>query len=93
MANIKSAKKRAKQNTGRRLKNLARGSDIKTSIKKLMLAFEEKVSVETAQDLLSQVASKLSRAKSKRVIHRNTASRKLSGLTKRFNKFANKAAA
>ena len=90
MANIKSAKKRAKQNTGRKLKNLARSSDIKTSIKKLMLAFDEKVSVETAQDLLSQVAAKLSRAKSKRVLHKNTASRKLSGLARRFNKFASK---
>lgn len=92
MANIKSAKKRAKQNTGRRLKNLARCSDIKSSIKKLMVAFEEKVSLETAKDLLNQVAAKLSRAKSKRVLHRNTASRKLSVLTKRFNKFSAKSA-
>lgn len=90
MANIKSAKKRAKQNGGRRLKNLARRSDIKTSIKKLMLSFEENVSVEVAKDLLNQVASKLSRAKSKKVLHRNTASRKLSVLTKRFNKFSAK---
>jgi len=90
MANIKSAKKRAKQNSGRRLKNLARRSDIKTSIKKLMSAFEENVSVESAKDLLNQVASKLSRAKSKKVLHRNTASRKLSVLTKRFNKFSAK---
>lgn len=90
MANIKSAKKRAKQNVGRRLKNLARTSDIKTSIKKLMVAFEQNVSIESAKELLSDVAAKLSRAKSKQVLHRNTASRKLSVLTKRFNKFAAK---
>jgi len=92
MANIKSAKKRAKQNGGRRLKNLARRSDIKTSIKKLMSAFEENVSVESAKDLLNQVSAKIARAKNKNVLHRNTASRKISVLTRRFNKFSAKAA-
>lgn len=85
MANIKSAKKKAKQSEKRRLVNLARTSDIKTTIKKFKLALDQKEVKDKAQILLSSIAAKLARAKSKGVIHRNTAARKLSSLAKLFN--------
>ena len=43
------------------------------------------------EELLGDVAAKLSRAKSKGIIHANTASRKLSRLAKRLNKAASAA--
>lgn len=87
MANIKSAKKRAKQSEKNRVINLARKSDIKTAIKKLLTAIDKKETVESTQNLLSEVSAKLARAKGKGLIHKNTASRKLSRLAKRVNKF------
>lgn len=87
MANTKSAKKAAKQNEKRRIKNLARRTAIKTAIKKVLAATEDKnFSESNAQSLLNDAAAKLARAKSKGLIHANTASRKLSRLAKRLNK-------
>lgn len=86
MANIKSAKKAAKQSEVRREKNLARKTAIKTAIKKVVAAVEEGADYEVTQKLLSDVAAKLARAKSKNVIHANTASRKLSRLALKVNK-------
>ena len=89
MANIKSAKKKARQSEKRKIVNLARKSAIKTAIKKVLIAVENNESIDTAKKLLADVASKLARAKSKKLIHRNTASRKLSRLAKRINKLSN----
>lgn len=86
MANTKSAKKRARQSEKRRLINLARKTEIKTTVKKFLTLVEQAKEKEKAQKLLNEITAKLARAKSKGVIHRNTASRKLSGLTKQFNK-------
>ena len=86
MANTKSAKKAAKQNTKARVRNLARRTAIKTSIKKVLAAIEKGDTVETTGKLLSTVASQLGRAKSKGVVHRKTASRKLSRLAKKVGK-------
>lgn len=86
MANTKSAKKQAKQNEKCRVRNLARRTAIKTSIKKMLAMVEEGASeVQKATSLLSDIAAKLSRAKSKGVMHRNTASRKLSRLAKKLH--------
>ena len=86
MANTSSAKKAAKQNEKRRMQNLARRTAIKSAIKKVVAAVEaKKVDVAKAEELLRDVAAKLARAKSKGVMHRNTASRKLSRLTKKVN--------
>lgn len=82
MANIKSAKKRALQAVGRRHKNLARKSAIKTAIKKVHLAIEAD-QPDSAAKLLKDVQAQLARAKGKNVIHANTASRKLSRLAKK----------
>jgi small subunit ribosomal protein S20 len=87
MANTSSAKKAAKQNEKRRVSNLARRTAIKTAIKKVLTALESKeVDPGEARKLLKDVAAKLARAKSKDVMHPNTAARKLSRLAKRVNK-------
>jgi len=70
----------------RRILNKSRKSDIKTAIKKVEEAIEENAPEEKARNLVSEVAAKLARAKSKGVIHRNTAARKLSRITRRVNK-------
>lgn len=88
MANIKSAKKRAKQSEKNRLINLNRKSAIKTAVKKLLIAIDKKEPVENTKNLLSDVSSKLLRAKNKGLMHRNTVSRKLSRLAKKVNKSA-----
>ena len=89
MANTSSAKKAARQNEKRRFKNLARKTAIKTVIKKVLVALEEKnFNAEQTDLLLRDVAAKLARAKGKHVIHANTASRKLSRLAKKVEKRA-----
>ena len=86
MANTSSAQKAARQNEKRRFKNIARKTAIKTAVKKVLAAIEAKdFNGDQARELLRDVAAKLSRAKSKHVIHANTASRKLSRLTKRLD--------
>ena len=84
MPNIKSAKKRVKQTKKRHACNLARKSAIKTAMKKVIVAVEEK-KVADAKEFLKDVAAKLARAKGKGTMHRNTASRKLSRLAKKVS--------
>lgn len=89
MANTSSAKKAAKQNEKRRVRNLARRTAIKTAIKKVLASLEGKdVDTTQGQELLKEVAAKLARAKSKRVMHPNTASRKLGRLAKKIHQAA-----
>ena len=83
MANIKSAKKRAKQSEKRRLINLNRLTSLRTSIKKLFKAIDTKVVPEKIKELFNDTQAKLARAKGKRLIHKNTAARKTSRLAKR----------
>jgi small subunit ribosomal protein S20 len=85
MANIKSAKKRTKTNEKRRQRNVARRSDVKTSIKQFMAALKEK-NIDSAKKELKTVESKIKRAASKRVYKKNTASRKVSRLAKALAK-------
>lgn len=87
MANTSSAKKAAIQSEKRRVRNLARRTAIKTSIKKALGAIQAPdFNKETSQELLKEVAAKLARAKSKGVLHANTAARKLSRLAKKLHK-------
>jgi len=83
MANIKSAKKRAKQSEKKRIKNLNRKSAIKTAVKKLLLAIEQGEDKEKTITLLKDVESQLARAKCKKVIKKKAASRKISRLAKK----------
>ena len=82
MANIKSAKKRVLQTAKRQLRNQARKSSVKTAIKKVVIAMDS-ADVETTKALLVSAESKLARAKSKGLLHRNTAARKIGRLAKR----------
>jgi len=82
MANIKSAKKRAKQNEKRRLINLSRKTGVKTATKKVFDALKGETSVEETKKLLRDAEAKIARARGKGVLHRNTAARKISRLAR-----------
>ncbi|MBW2617945.1 MAG: 30S ribosomal protein S20 [Deltaproteobacteria bacterium] len=81
MATHKSAEKRARQNEKRRLRNKAVQTGIKGGVKSVRQAIEAK-NPEAAAQALTQVAPAIDKAASKGVIHRKTASRKVSRLTK-----------
>lgn len=83
MANTKSAKKRVKQSEKRRLINVSRKTEIKTSIRKVIDSLSRKDPIEETKKLLRNAEAKISRAKGKDVIHPNTAARKISRLAKR----------
>ena len=83
MANIKSAKKRAKQEVGRRQKNLARKTSIKTAMNKVLSAIANNEDAVKTQELLRDAEAKLARAKNKNVLHQNTVARKISLIAKR----------
>ena len=85
MANIKSAKKRIsvierKTSRNRRIKN-----HLKTILKNFDLAIEAG-NKDLAKEKLQLAEKKLMQAAAKGTVHKNAASRKVSRLTKRFNK-------
>ncbi len=82
MANHKSAKKRAKQSQVRRLRNKSVKTTLKTLEKKLR---ETKASGENAEELMKQTQSAIQKAAKKGVLHKKTASRKISRLFKLVN--------
>ena len=83
MANIKSAKKRAKQSEKRRLVNASRKNAIKTSTKSLIDAMAQGKDLDILKVMLKDVESKVARAKNKHVLHKNAAARKVGRLAKR----------
>jgi small subunit ribosomal protein S20 len=85
MIRHKSAEKRARQNKKRYQHNRAIKSSVKTGIKTLGTVLEKKNRDESSS-VLKKVVSTISRAASKGVMHKKTASRKISRLTKRVNK-------
>lgn len=82
MANHKSAKKRAKQSQVRRLRNRSVKTTLKTLEKKLR---ETKAAGENAEDLMKKTQSAIHKAAKKGIIHKKTASRKISRLSKLVN--------
>lgn len=84
MATHKSALKRQKQNEKKRVRNVHIRSTLKTVVKRVRLAVEAK-DVEKARTALAEAIPAINEAKSKGVIHRNTASRKVSRLTRLVN--------
>lgn len=89
MANIKSAKKRvlvAIRNTER---NVAFKTSIKTAVKKVLAAATSEDKSEL-NALLSKVYQLCDKAVSKGILHKNTAARKKSRLTKAVNKLTTK---
>ncbi|MCL4380008.1 30S ribosomal protein S20 [Candidatus Dependentiae bacterium] len=84
MANIKSAKKRARQEIKRHSVNQARRSAVKTAVKKVMSAIENKQSAQEIEQLFAQAQSQLARAKGKGLFHRNAIARKVSRIAARI---------
>lgn len=85
MANIKSAKKRIKVTD----KKTARNRRVKANVKSAIKDFENAMDsgdMELAKEKLVLVEKKFDQAVSKGTFHKNTASRKVSRLNKRFNK-------
>jgi small subunit ribosomal protein S20 len=83
MAHHKSAKKRIRQNEVRRLRNKAALREIKTLMKKVRSA-ETK---EDAEKFLKEAVSKIDKNVSKGRLHKNTAARRKSQLTRFVNSF------
>ncbi|MGI4851686.1 MAG: 30S ribosomal protein S20 [Janthinobacterium lividum] len=84
MANIESAKKRARQNIVRNTRNHARITRIRTFLRKV----EEAITAgdkNVAQESLKVAQPEIMRGVSKGVLHINTASRKVSRLAARVN--------
>lgn len=84
MANHKSAIKRNQQNTTRKLRNQMGRSRIK-SLTKEVLASVEAGNKEEALQAFQKAAPAIQKAASKGTIHRNTASRKISRLSRKVN--------
>ena len=84
MAKTKSAEKRIRQSEKRRERNIIVKSQVKTTVKKLLLAVESR-NLEKSKVSLGKAISVIDKAAAKGVIHKNTASRKISRLTKKVN--------
>ena len=82
MANTPQAKKRLRRNANRATINHARISRIRTFIKQVESALEAGKKKEAAE-ALKMAQPELARGVSRGVLHKNTASRKLSRLSKR----------
>jgi small subunit ribosomal protein S20 len=82
MANTPQAKKRIRRNAARKTVNHARVGRIRTFIKAVESAVESGNKAEAA-DALKQVQPEIARGVARGVIHKNTASRKFSRLSKR----------
>ncbi|HUF04135.1 MAG TPA: 30S ribosomal protein S20 [Aridibacter sp.] len=87
MANHKSAKKRIRQNEKRRAINRSSRSGLRTQIKKLRaaLADGDKTAV---QEQLQPTISIIDKMVNKNILHKNTAARYKSRLTKHVNELA-----
>jgi small subunit ribosomal protein S20 len=87
LANIKSAKKRILVNETKAVRNKQIKSKVKTMIKKVdaAVAASDK---DLAKTSLLEAVSEIDKACSKGVYHKNTASRKVSRLTKAINNIA-----
>ncbi len=84
MANTLQSKKRVRRNERRRLINRARKSRIRTFIKKVEAAIAEG-DRQAAEAAFAQAEPEIRRGVAKGVLHRNTASRKISRLARRLH--------
>jgi len=81
MPQKKSAYKELRKAKKRHLRNIGISSELKTVIRKFNLLLSEKKFTQ-AKEFLRVVTSKLNKATTKGIIHKNTASRKISRLTR-----------
>jgi small subunit ribosomal protein S20 len=87
MANTKSAKKAARQAIRRTAVNKSRSSQVKSYVRRV----EEAIAAgdkEAAKTALAEAQPVLMRSAQKRVVHKKTASRKVSRLTARLKAMA-----
>ena len=91
MAHSLSAKKRVRQAAKRRVINRARKSMIKTQIKHLEMALDAG-EVDKAKEQLGVLTKKLDKLSTTSTLHKNTAARVKSRMTRRVNALASKAA-
>ena len=84
MANIKSQKKRNRQNEKRRIRNKGVRSELKTRVKVATTAVA--AGDENADELVKAAQKRIDKAGSKGVIHKNAAARRTSRLKKRAAK-------
>ena len=82
MANTPQAKKRIRRNNARAVVNGARTSRIRTLVKKVEAAAEAG-DKKAAAESLKAVQPEMAKGVAKGVLHKNTAARKFSRLTKR----------
>lgn len=85
MATTRSAKKRHRQSLGRRSRNRAVRSRVRSAVKKVLVTIDEKGD---AGEALRGAQKLLDKAAARGVIHRNNASRKASRLARRIHKEA-----
>lgn len=88
MANHKSAIKRGRQNTKRRERNMTIKTRVKNVTKNVRQCAENKKDPEIAYETLNDAKSVIDKAAKKGVIHKKTAARKISRLTKLINQTA-----
>lgn len=81
---IKSAIKRMKQNTKRRMNNRHYGSHMKSMIK-LILGYVEKGEMDKAKKILPDVISAIDTAAKKKILHEKNAAHKKSRVQKAIN--------
>ena len=81
MANIKSQKKRNRQNERRRDRNKAVRSELKTRVKLAAAALATEA--EDSQELVQAAQKRLGKAAASGVIHKNQAARRTSRMMKR----------
>jgi len=84
MANHPSALKRQRQDKKRRLRNKSYKSTINTSVKKIFSSADEK-DMDGAQQYYKLAVAGLDSAVNKGILHRKTAARRISRLTKKVN--------
>ncbi|QTA37605.1 30S ribosomal protein S20 [Thermosipho ferrireducens] len=87
MPNIMSAKKRVKVSERNRLINKAYKTRMKTAIKKVLKAIEDKKPVEEVKELYKKAQSSIDKASKIGAIHKNQASRKKSRLMVKVNEY------
>ena len=89
MANIKSAIKRIRTSEKRRIRNAAVRSTVRTSLKGARAAIEGGQAAQ-ARETLQHTIKVLDKAVTKGVVHKNTAARKKSRLTRQLNALASR---
>ncbi len=84
MATHKSAEKRYRQSERRRQRNVATKSHVRTRVKTVLTSVASK-DEDKSREELSKAVKVIDKAAGKGVLHKNTASRKISRLTRKVN--------